>query len=178
MRSAGTSGRAHFSQRKRIAMGCTEVELRRYRVDDLGAIFRLDALCFSEQFRFDHDSMWAFAQAQNAVTIVAESVEGEVVGFVIAHMERRAGAVLGYVVTLDVAERCRRKGLAKRLMQEAEIRVAAEGAEWMELHVFTGNEQAIRFYERLGYVRIGLSRRFYGKAGLDAFLYRKDLFAL
>jgi ribosomal-protein-alanine N-acetyltransferase len=159
-------------------MGCTEVELRRYRVDDLEAIFGLDALCFSEQFRFDRDSMRAFAQAQNAETIVAEGAEGEVVGFVIAHMERRAGAVLGYVVTLDVAERCRRKGLAKRLMQEAEIRAAAEGAEWMELHVFTGNERAIRFYERFGYVRIGLNRRFYGKAGLDAFRYRKSLSAL
>jgi len=159
-------------------MGCTEVELRRYRADDLEAIFRLDALCFAEEFRFDRDSMRAFAQAQNAVTIVAESVEGEVVGFVIAQTELRAEEVRGYVVTLDVAERCRGMGLAKRLMREAEIRVAAEGAEWMELHVFTGNERAIRFYERLGYVRIGLSRRFYGKAGLDAFTYCKDLSAL
>jgi ribosomal-protein-alanine N-acetyltransferase len=159
-------------------MGCLEIELRRYRADDLEAIFRLDELCFSEQFRFDRDSMRAFAQSQNAETIVAEGVEGEVVGFVIAHMELRAEVVQAYVVTLDVAERCRGKGLAKRLMQEAETRVAAEGAERMELHVFTGNERAIRFYERLGYVRSGLSRRFYGKAGLDAFQYRKDLSAL
>jgi [ribosomal protein S18]-alanine N-acetyltransferase len=155
-----------------------EIFLRGYRATDLEAMFRLDEACFVEEFRFYRESMWAFAQAKNAVTIVAESVEREVVGFVIAHMERRAGAVLGYVVTLDVAEQCRRKGLAKRLMQEAEIRVAAEGAEWMELHVFTGNERAIRFYERLGYVRIGLNRRFYGKAGLDAFRYRKRLSAL
>jgi ribosomal-protein-alanine N-acetyltransferase len=159
-------------------MGCTKIELRRYRVDDLDAMFWLDEVCFAEQFRFDHDSMRTFAEAHNSVTIVAEDAEDEVVGFVIAHMELHVGLVLGYVVTLDVAERCRRKGLAKRLMQEAEIRVAAEGAEWMELHVFTGNERAIRFYERLGYVRIGLSRRFYGKDGLDAFRYRKRLSAL
>jgi ribosomal-protein-alanine N-acetyltransferase len=159
-------------------MECLEVELRRYRAHDLEAIFRLDALCFSEQFRFDRESMRAFAQAQNAVTIVAEGAEGEVVGFVIAHMELRAEVVQAYVVTLDVAERCRGKGLAKRLMQEAETSVAAKGGERMELHVFTGNERAIRFYERLSYVRIGLSRRFYGKAGLDAFRYRKRLSGL
>jgi len=155
-----------------------EILLRGYRATDLEAMFRLDEACFEEAFRFDRDSMRAFAQAQNAVTVVAEDVEGEIVGFVIVHTELQAEVVRGYVVTLDVAERCRGKGLAKRLMQEAETRVAAEGTEWMELHVFTGNERAIRFYERLGYVRIGLSRRFYGKAGLDAFRYRKDLSAL
>jgi ribosomal-protein-alanine N-acetyltransferase len=155
-----------------------EILLRGYRATDLEAMFRLDEACFEEEFRFDRDSMRAFAQAQNAVTVVAEDVEGEIVGFVIAHAELRAEGVQAYVVTLDVADRCRGKGLAKRLMQEAEIRMAAEGAERMELHVFTGNELAIRFYERLGYVRIGLSRRFYGKAGLDAFRYRKDLSAL
>jgi ribosomal-protein-alanine N-acetyltransferase len=155
-----------------------KAELRPYRADDLEAMFRLDEACFAKEFRFDRESMRSFAEAQNAVTIVAEGVEGEVVGFVIAHTELRAETMQGYVVTLDVAERYRRKGLAKRLMQEAEIRVAAEGAEWMDLHVFTGNERAIRFYERLGYVRIGLSRRFYGKAGLDASRYRKRLSTL
>jgi ribosomal-protein-alanine N-acetyltransferase len=151
--------------------------VRDYRTDDLEAIFRLDALCFAEEFRFDRELMREFAQAQNAVTIVAEGAEGEVVGFVIAHTELRAETGRAYVVTLDVAERCRGKGLAKRLMQEAEIRVAAEGAEWMELHVFTGNERAIRFYERLGYVRIRVQRHFYG-AGLDAFVYGKELHGL
>ena len=158
-------------------MECLEVELRGYRATDLEAMFRLDEACFEEEFRFDRESMREFAEERNAVVHVAE-IRGEIVGFVIAHVERVASELRAYVVTLDVAERCRGKGLAKRLMQEAEIRVAAEGAEWMELHVFTGNERAIRFYERLGYVRIGLSRRFYGKAGLDAFRYRKDLPAL
>ena len=34
---------------------------------------------------------------------------------------------------------------------------------------------AIRFYERLGYERIAERLGFYGKAGLDAFVYRKKL---
>jgi ribosomal-protein-alanine N-acetyltransferase len=52
------------------------------------------------------------------------------------------------------------------------------GVRWMQLHVFTGNVGAIRFYERLGYQRISLKRGFYGEAGLDAFVYGKDLQAL
>jgi ribosomal-protein-alanine N-acetyltransferase len=153
----------------------SEILLRDYRVDDLEAMFRLDEACFAEEFRFDRRSMRIFAGGRDAITLVAEKVAGGIAGFVIVHVERAAAGLRGYVVTLDVTEEHRREGLAGRLMREAEARVAEAGAGRMELHVFTGNEGAIRFYERLGYVRIGLSRGFYGKAGLDAFVYRKEL---
>jgi ribosomal-protein-alanine N-acetyltransferase len=122
--------------------------------------------------------MRAFAGARNAVTLVAEGSGGEVAGFVIMQLERRSGAVRGYVVTLDVSPEGRRNGLAARMMQEVEARAAAAGARRMELHVFTGNQGAIRFYERIGYERIEARLRFYGAEGLDAFVYRKDLAAL
>jgi ribosomal-protein-alanine N-acetyltransferase len=48
----------------------------------------------------------------------------------------------------------------------------------MQLHVFTGNAGAIRFYERLGYERIRTQKDFYGEPGLDAFVYGKELHAL
>lgn len=152
-----------------------EVELRVYRKQDLDTIYRLDQLCFSNEFRFGRESMRAFAEAKDAVTLIAETTGGEIAGFVIVQVERRGEIVLGYVVTLDVAERCRRRGLAQTLLLEAERRAAFAGALWMELHVFTGNEGAIRFYERSGYAQIGLRRRFYGGAGLDALVYRKEL---
>jgi ribosomal-protein-alanine N-acetyltransferase len=152
-----------------------EAELRLYRKRDLDSIYRLDQLCFSNEFRFGRESMRAFAEAKDAVTLIAEANSGELAGFIIVQVERRGEIVLGYVVTLDVAENCRRRGLAQMLLLEAETRAAAAGALSMELHVFTGNEGAIRFYERSGYARIELRRRFYGGAGLDAFVYRKEL---
>jgi [ribosomal protein S18]-alanine N-acetyltransferase len=152
-----------------------EVELRGYLIKDLDAIYRLDQLCFSNEFRFGRQSMRAFAEADDAVTLIAETTGGEIAGFVIVQVELRGDSVRGYVVTLDVAEKCRRRGLAQMLLQEAERRAAAAGALWMELHVFTGNEGAIRFYERSGYARTELKRRFYGGAGLDAFVYRKEM---
>jgi ribosomal-protein-alanine N-acetyltransferase len=152
-----------------------EAELRAYREKDLDAIYELDQLCFSKEFRFDRESMRAFVEAKGAVAVIAEATGGEIAGFVIVQMERLGGIVLGYVVTLDVAEKRRRTGLARMLLLEAEKRAAVAGALWMELHVFTGNEGAIRFYERSGYARVGVRRRFYGRAGLDAFVYRKEL---
>jgi ribosomal-protein-alanine N-acetyltransferase len=155
-------------------MGCDEVELRRFRVDDLEAIFRLDELCFSEQFRFDRESMLKFAEARGAITLIAENVSGVLSGFAITHVEKMATGKRAYVVTLDVAFGDRRTGVAGRLMEETERLAALAGAVWIELHVFVENEGAIRFYEGRGYRRLGTRAGFYGR-GFDAWVYRKDL---
>jgi ribosomal-protein-alanine N-acetyltransferase len=149
--------------------------LRDYRPTDLDAMFQLDELCFAEEFRFDMHSMREFAEEPNAVVEIAEGAGGEIIGFVIIHVEPLASELLGYIVTLDVASEYRRKGLARRLMNEAESRVLAAGVRWTQLHVFTGNEGAIRFYEKMGYKRIRIQRGFYGRAG-DAIVYGKELF--
>jgi ribosomal-protein-alanine N-acetyltransferase len=60
-------------------------------------------------------------------------------------------------------------------MDEGERQAQMAGAEAMDLHVWTENEGAIRFYERQGYERMGLRKGFYGRVGLDAFVYRKTL---
>jgi ribosomal-protein-alanine N-acetyltransferase len=156
-------------------MGCAEASLREYREDDLEAMFHLDEACFAAEFRFDRRSMRVFAEERGSISLIAEDAVGELIGFVIVHVERAGAGWRGYVVTLDVAEECRRLGLAARMLRAAEVGVFAAGARWMELHVFTGNEGAIRFYERMGYQRIAVRQKFYGKAGLDAFAYRKDL---
>jgi|SRR5271170_3501909 len=155
-----------------------EIFLRNYRTTDLDAMFRLDEACFAEAFRFDRESMREFAEERNAVVQVAENICGEIVGFVIAHLERVASEWRAYVVTLDVAPEYRRKGLAGRLMKEAEACAVSAGVRWIQLHVFTGNDAAIRFYERVGYQRIRVRRGYYGAVGLDAIVYGKDLSGL
>jgi [ribosomal protein S18]-alanine N-acetyltransferase len=157
-----------------VAMGCTEIQIRTYRGDDLEAISRLDELCFSEEFRFDRESMRAFAEERGAITLIAEDAANELAGFVITHVEKTATGRCAYVVTLDVAFESRRSGIAGRLMQETEHRAALAGVTRVELHVFVENEGAIRFYEGRGYRRLGTKAGFYGR-GLDAWMYRKEL---
>jgi [ribosomal protein S18]-alanine N-acetyltransferase len=150
------------------------VVIRDYRRADLEAIFQLDQICFAAEFRFERESMRRFAEARVAVALVAEGGAGVLAGFVIVHVERVLAARIGYVVTLDVAPEFRRIGLAGALMEAASRRVVAEGGHRMELHVYVGNAEAIRFYESRGYVRVGLERGFYG-GQLDAFVYRVEL---
>jgi ribosomal-protein-alanine N-acetyltransferase len=137
------------------------IALRSYRADDLDAMFRLDEVCFTEKFRFSRESMREFAERPGAVVRVAES-GGKIVGFVIVNIEQVASERRSYIVTLDVAEEWRRKGVAGRLMREAETWALNTGVPWMQLHVFTGNTGAVRFYERMGYERIRTRRGFYG----------------
>ena len=156
----------------------SEIIFRDYRDTDLEAMFRLDEACFAEEFRFDRESMREFAEERNAIVRIAEKVGSELAGFIIVHVERVATGWRAYVVTLDVAAEWRQKGLGRRLMREAEAFAVAAGVRWMQLHVFTGNAGAIRFYERLGYERIRERRGFYGAPGLDAFVYGKELLVL
>jgi ribosomal protein S18 acetylase RimI-like enzyme len=155
-------------------MGRTQVELRPYRTGDLQAIVQLDELCFSEEFRFDWQAMRELAEVREAITLIAEDEGGELVGFVIAHLEGSATRKYAYVVTLDVRAEKRRGGVGDRLMNEAEGRARLAGAVWMGLHVFAKNDGAIRFYERRGYQRVGTKAKFYGR-NLDAWVFRKDL---
>lgn len=155
-------------------MGCTTVELRQYRTSDLQAIVQLDELCFSKKFRFDRQVMREFAEARDAITLITEDRGGELIGFVIAHLEGTTVGKYAYVVTLDVRTEKRRCAVGDKLMNAMEALSRLAGAVWVGLHVFAKNDGAIRFYERRGYQRVGTDADFYGR-NLDAWAYRKNL---
>jgi ribosomal-protein-alanine N-acetyltransferase len=141
---------------------------------DIPAMHRLDELCFDPPFRFDFHTMRRFATQPGAMVVLAES-GWQLCGFAIVSIWRkRREPARGYVTTLDVDPAHRRQGLARLIMQECERRAAAAGAASMLLHVFAGNEAAIRFYQSQGYVRLSEAKAFYGP-GRDGLLYEKRL---
>jgi len=145
------------------------MEFRGYRTDDFEALYALDVACFDGVFQFSRATMrWAVSRQKSLVVVADES---GVVAFVVVHVER--GGV-GYVVTLDVAEEWRGKGIASELMQRVEGEAREAGCAEMVLHVSTGNAGAISFYERIGYLRTGIAKAFYGVGG-DGWVYRKTL---
>lgn len=145
------------------------ITLREYRLGDWEAMYALDVQCFEPPFRFSRRAMRGFAEAKGANTILALA-EGELAGFCVVQMEEQ----IGYVVTLDVAARWRRQGLARILMSEMETKVRIAGGNAMVLHVFPGNEGAVRFYQTIGYQSLGVAEEFYGP-GRDALVYGKSL---
>lgn len=151
------------------------ITLRAYRAGDANAMYALDLECFEAPFRFTSRAMRQFAEEPHAIVLLAEAhvsrnVAPRLAGFAIAHMEGQTA----YIVTLDVAAPYRRRGLARRLMEETESRARAAGAQEVALHVYTGNAGAIAFYESLGYNRVRLAENFYAR-GAHGFVYRKKL---
>lgn len=137
---------------------------------DVEAMYRLDVECFEAVFRFSRRAMRRFAEADEAVTVLAEADGGVLAGFAIAEVAEGAA----YVVTVDVASAWRRRGLGRRLMEALEERATVAGVETMSLHVFAGNAGAVELYERLGYERTGVAQGFYGR-GLDGLMFEKRL---
>lgn len=151
------------------------MRLREYSSSDLGTIFALDEVCFEAPFRFSARVMQQFAEARNALTVVAENeTTGEIAGFCIAHVERAGKGLRAYVVTLDVAPQYRRHGLARQMIRHIERQAAEAGCASVELHVSVENAGAIAFYEAEGYERSHLVKSFYG-LGRHAYVYRKAL---
>ena len=146
---------------------------RGYEADDLEAMYALDVVCFERPFRFTRGAMRRFAEAKKARVTIAEENHA-LAGFVILHLEEAEGSRIGYVITLDVAPEQRRRGIARLLISEAERQACEAGCAALVLHVFTGNEAAIRFYVSIGFMRSHREEEFYG-VGIDAWVFHKRL---
>ena len=99
------------------------------------------------------------------------AVEGaRIVGFLISE----ENPPLGHIITLDVAEPYRRKGVGTLLLRESEEHLRFRGVRTVLLETATTNEAGIAFWERHGYRREAVLKKYYS-GGLDAFEMRKRL---
>ena len=78
------------------------------------------------------------------------------------------------VQTLAVARAGQRQGVGAALLEALAATAAGLGATVLLLEVAAGNEAALRLYERAGFERIALRRRYYADGG-DAVIMRRRL---
>lgn len=97
-------------------------------------------------------------------------IGGHPAGLILLNMQ---GAFIGYIQSLCVAEGWRGGGLGQRLIEFAEERIFRQTPN-VFLCVSSFNSSAQRFYERLGYVRIGILKD-YLISGHDEILMRKSV---
>lgn len=103
---------------------------------------------------------------KNSLLKVAE-IEGEIVGYVVF---RR---ILDEVELLSVAVSpfFRRKGIATQLIKET-LNEIKDSVKECFLEVRISNEEAIRLYEKLGFLRIGIRKKYYLLPEEDAIIMK------
>lgn len=104
------------------------------------------------------------------VFIVAESEEGEALGYVgLMHIIDE-----GYIANVAVASKARRQGIADMLIDELDARSRSLELAFMTLEVRESNAPAIALYSKHGFVPVGLRKNYYEQPRENALLMTKS----
>jgi ribosomal protein S18 acetylase RimI-like enzyme len=136
---------------------------------DFSALHILDQACFVPGISYSRRMLQYFLDLPAAECLVAEENQ-IIVGFVLAE----ADALLGHVITLDVAESHRRTGTGSALLREMERRLTRLGVESIVLETAVNNESGIAFWGHHGYRTEAIIKSYY-LGRIDAFEMRKRL---
>ena len=148
------------------------ITVRQSDPKDFPALFKLDQKCFPPGIAYSKTMLRHFLTQPGAESLVAVD-DKTIVGFLLTE----ENPPLGHVMTLDVAEPYRRKGIGSLLLQESEANMHFRGVRTMLLETATTNEAGVAFWQRHGY-RIEAVLKNYYPGHLDAYEMRKRLPAM
>jgi len=118
------------------------IDIRPARAEDIPSVLSLWADAAAPTTTDDPDGLGALLVRDPGALLVAES-SGRIVGTVIAAWDGWRGSVY----RIAVAPECRREGLGRRLLVEAEDRLRRVGARRMHAIVVGTDQQALGFWE-------------------------------
>lgn len=152
----------------------TTVRIRENSDADFEALYRLDQECYEPGVAYSRGTLRAFLNEPGVFCRIAEETggphAGAMLGFLVAQQHRRQG----HIITVDVPEPHRRRGIASLLLRDAEQKLAEAGALKISLETAVDNAPAVAFWEKHGYSTCGVLRRYYnGKT--DAYQMTKIL---
>jgi len=146
------------------------MRLRPFRPDDLQTLYEIDQTCFVPGISYTREELTAFIGHRLSQTWVAEE-DGEIAGFLIAQREPRK---ILHIVTIDVLEAWRRRGVGALLMDAAEQWAVDHGLSMIGLETAHDNLTAQKFYKARGYRKVDEIEHYYAD-GSTAWVMVKEL---
>lgn len=145
----------------------TDVTLRPMRWWDVAPAAAMEKALFPQD-AWSAESFWSeLARYDSRHYVVAER-HGALVGY--AGLAAAAGEADVLTVAVDAAEQGR--GVGRRLLRELLAEADRRGCADVLLEVRGGNGPAVALYERHGFERVGVRRRYYAD-GEDAIVMRR-----
>ena len=141
------------------------MKIRRMTVADVPQVHAIEQATFAMPW-----SVESFTEEMErnrcARYLVAEEPDGTLLGY--------AGAWIildeAHITNVAVAAQRRGEGIGRRLMQALMQYAANLGVAYMTLEVRRSNTVAQRLYESLGFIRLGVRKRYYEDNNEDALL--------
>ena len=131
-------------------------------------ITELERLCFSDPWSENS----VRSELENPLSFWLAAVAGEqVIGYIGSQTAAGESDIMNLAVTPEF--RCR--GVAQRLVTELSDALRKREASALMLEVRVSNHAAIRLYEKMGFIRVGLRPNYYFHPREDALIMRKEL---
>src|ERR1700741_3879487 len=108
--------------------------LRAYDPRDFTALYRLDQACFPAGISYSKTTLRYFLFLRSADCLVAME-GGQIAGFIFTE----ENPPLAHVITLDVTEKLRRRGIGSALLRESEGNLALRGVRHVLLETAANN---------------------------------------
>ena len=162
------------------------LSIRAYRPEDFRSLWEIDQSCFPPGISYTQFELKSYVQRPSAFTLVAEEETEALTNAGKADSNARSSGILGFVVaeriargrghiiTIDVREHGRRRGVGSALLNSAEERFRLAKISAIRLETAVDNVGALSFYKRHGYNVIRTVPRYYPN-GVDALLLERDL---
>lgn len=146
------------------------MRIRDFQPTDLPRLSEIDRLCFPPGIAYSREELGRFIAHRSSRTWVVED-DDRIVGFVVAG---RQPVRVGHIITIDILEDYRRRGIGTELMEAAEDWARKANLELMYLETAEDNLPAQKFYERHGYRKVEKVENYYSN-GLAAWVMVKHL---
>lgn len=137
----------------------------------------LDRACFRQGISYSRAEMAGLLRRKGSFCLIAEETSGVLAGFAIAELPARNCERRGQIITIDIAEDFRRRGIGRMLMAALEGQLIERGAVRCTLEVAVDDPGAQEFYASLDYMPVARIAGYY-MGTLDALVMEKKLVTL
>jgi len=145
-----------------------KMHIQKMNEQHVAAVAEMEKLCFPVP--------WSESSVRNelfnplSLWLVALH-EGQVVGYI---GSQRAGGESD-VMNLAVHPQFRNRGIAIRLIEALQVKLIEQGNAALLLEVRKSNVPAIKLYEKMGFLTVGVRPNYYFSPREDAIIMRKEL---